>query len=200
MQESTHSSMVRAVFPRGNDSFAVVCAGPVDRSTVDKCYFRFGRGRSIIDVENDPDTPDRLIIRATPIDSFMIDEMIIQRILLADGNAESNVTTPRFTGAAYNALQLKVPHFAADFPCRSTLHGVHVSVACCGGCNGGMQRWDARTWSFRTQTSSLRRFHRHLVQSFRRLIDPYNRWQRILCVVIPTFGSVIETRPTTPEA
>lgn len=45
---------------------------------------------------------------------------------------------PRFLHGVLTPMELKVGHIADEFPFTSTRVGVHVSVACCTGCNGGV--------------------------------------------------------------
>ena len=178
---------VRAAFPLDEHSFAVICAGPVHPSATDRSAFRFKSGRAIEAVEVDPKASDRLILRVKPepLPSFIIETISIQKLSLADGSSVKNVESPRFAGAIYNAMQLKVPHFSSEFPYASTLLDLHVTLACCGGCNGGVHGRGLSVLN--THTGGC--FSGMWIYANRALIEPYPRWQRIVCA-----GGVVEER------
>jgi hypothetical protein len=186
-QSQLNTSAVRAAFPLDESTLTVICSSPLHPSSADRSGFRFSSGRSIADVKIDPVAADRLIVRAEPysLPSVVIETMFIRELTFSDGTFVTEVETPRFAGTIYNAMQLKVPHFTADFPYRSTLVDVHASVACCGGCNGGIH---ARGLSV-LNSHHGGGFSGLWIHSNRSLIDPYPRWQRIICA-----GGVMEEK------
>ncbi|GAC1456279.1 MAG: hypothetical protein PVSMB1_05930 [Gemmatimonadaceae bacterium] len=179
--------LIRAVYPLDNRTFAVLCTEPVHPSSADASAFRFRSGRAIEAVESDEKGGGRLLIRVEPrpAAAFAVDSISIRSLNLADGNSVKNVEAPRFAAGVYNAMQLKVPHFAPEFPYGTSLDGLHVSVACCGGCNGGVH---ARGLSV-LNVHHGGCFSGIWIYSTRALIDPYPRWQRIVCA-----GGVLEER------
>jgi hypothetical protein len=186
-QAKVIASPVLAAFPLEAHTFTVICAGPVHPSATDRSAFRFKGGRAVQSVEVDPKATNRLILRVEPdpLPSFSVETILIQKLSLADGSSVTNVETPRFAGGIYNAMQLKVPHFSAEFPYASTLIDVHVSVACCGGCNGGVHGRGLSVLNSHNGGC----FSGIWIHATRSLIDPYPRWQRIVCT-----GGVVEER------
>jgi hypothetical protein len=186
-QSQLDTSAVRAAFPLDDSTFAVICSGPLHPSSADRSAIRFKSGRQIADVIIDPAAADRLIVNAQPhsLPSVVIETILLRKVAFADGSFANDVETPRFAGAIYNAMQLKVPHFSAEFPYSSTLLNLHASVACCGGCNGGIH---ARGLSVLNNHHGSG-FSGIWIHSNRSLIDPYPRWQRIICA-----GGIVEER------
>jgi hypothetical protein len=97
-------------------------------------------------------------------------------------------STIRFAHGILSPMELKIPNLDSVFPFVSTLTGVHVTVECCTGCNGGVH------------DRSLVVLNSHVggpwtgvwVQTDKTIEAPYRRWQKVRCaggVVLELHGS-----------
>jgi hypothetical protein len=109
-----------------------------------------------------------------------VDHVVIQA-------GKRQVFGPPFAHGPLSAMEIKFPHAEPRFPFSSRLVGVHASVACCTGCNGGVH------------DRGLIVLNEHLgggwsgiwVRTTQRIEGPYPRWQRMLLAggVIHDHGS-----------
>jgi hypothetical protein len=91
----------------------------------------------------------------------------------------------RFAHGILSPMELKIPNLAPEFPFGSTLVGVHVTLECCTGCNGGVH------------DRNLVVLNSHIggpwtgawVETGKTIEAPYPRWQKVRCA-----GGVVAER------
>jgi hypothetical protein len=118
-------------------------------------------------------------------DKIVVDRLNVKGLSLEGVKKPINGSSPEFVLGVKNPSELKVPHLETGFPYSSTLVGVHVTVACCTGCNGGVH------------DRNLVVLNHHVggpwtgiwVQTGKTIEAPYPRWQKVLCA-----GGVVAER------
>ncbi|MEU1202831.1 hypothetical protein ABZ446_42380 [Streptomyces sp. NPDC005813] len=132
-------SPITATFPLSDRSLAVVCASADVAAQLRKTGCQLaGGGEARVREEQDADPTVLLIDVDTPHDAGLhIDQIVAPDAAeLLDGNAE--FIGPRFVHGIRTPMELRMPQQLPVFPFGSSLEGLHVSVACCTGCNGGI--------------------------------------------------------------
>ena len=72
-------------------------------------------------------------------DGVVVDSLRIQDARAARTSGKLvQITTPRFIHGVKDPTELRALQLEGLFPFASRLIGVHVSVSCCTGCNGGV--------------------------------------------------------------
>lgn len=138
---------------------------------LDEMSFSLRSGLAVSEVAADDETPERVVLTTERMSAVpvTIDHVVLRA-------AERPAIGPSFAHGPLTALELKVPHFDQRFPFSSRFTGVHVSVACCTGCNGGVH------------DRGLVVLNDHLgggwsgiwVRTPQRIEGPYPRWQRMV--------------------
>jgi hypothetical protein len=170
------AGLVLAVFPLAENRVAVVVDERSD-AKLQLAEVGFRSGLSVESVEHVDDKPYRYVLMADATGNPPHDEdqLVIR----------GRPTGPRFLHRVLTPMELKVGHLTDEFPFSSTRVGVHVSVACCTGCNGGVH------------DRGLVVINGHIggpwtglwVQTDLEIPSPYPRWQRTLFA-----GGVVEER------
>jgi hypothetical protein len=162
-------SAVQACYPLGADRIAVVGA------ELDPSALTFESGLSIKQVEPVDGMPYQFLLT---VDGMTTSPQVEDELI-----ASGRPTGGRFLHGVLTPMELKVGHLADEFPFASTRIGLHVSVACCTGCNGGVH------------DRGLVVINGHIggpwtglwVQTELEIPSPYPRWQRTLFA-----GGVVE--------
>lgn len=149
MQAPLDGHQLVAAFPLSNTRIVVICGQPLHASMAQTHLFSLRSGLTVRNVEIDVAQPQRVFLDVEPMETnpLVVDEVIISSLRSADGSSLGRVTSPLFIQAIQTPMELRVPHFKDAFPYVSIHTGVHVSLMCCTGCNGGIHD---RAWSFST--------------------------------------------------
>ena len=183
--------------PSAKPRQALLAAFPTDQSTL---ALRFLRPLEAKDVRG-------LAVRLKSglrVGRAVLDARDARRVLVSTGRMKSTPLTVdvasvtvkgvpldrsrssvRFAHGVLSPMELKIPNFEPEFPHGSTLVGVHVTLECCTGCNGGVH------------DRSLVVLNTHIggpwtgawVQTDRTIEAPYPRWQKVRCA-----GGVVAER------
>ncbi len=172
-------SEVVAAFPLSDSEIVLICSQPVGPPMAKASLYKLESGLSVKGVTLDRKRPERITLRVKPMtsDSLTIDRVKIRSLQSALGKKARVAVSPRFIQGVHSAMSLKVPHLGATFPFATTLQGLHVSVACCTGCNGGVH------------DRNLVVLNHHMgggwtgiwVQTGKTIEAPYPRWQKVTC-------------------
>jgi hypothetical protein len=169
-----------AAFPVSDTEIVLICPQAVHPSMDAANLYHLESGRAVRAVELNEEHAERILLR---VESSMTDpKLTIDRVIITDFKSKERkkareAISPRFIRNVYSAMELKVPHFSETFPYSSSLVGLHVSVECCTGCNGGIH------------DRNLVVLNHHLgggwsgiwVQTGKTIEAPYPRWQKVLC-------------------
>jgi hypothetical protein len=172
------TSPIRAVFPLTDTELVVLMTAPLAQSSARDLEFSSALGLKLKVARMDPSDPARVILRTNMhSDSVVVDRLTVRDVLLDGARRRVGGISPPFVPGVRDPMQLKVPHLASAYPYPSTLIGVHVTVACCTGCNGGVHDRD------------LVVLNHHIggpwtgiwVRTAKTIDAPYPRWQKIMC-------------------
>ena len=180
MKSRREAHELLAAFPISDTEIVLICSQAVDTSMVEASLYRLKSGRVVRSVDIDDGRPERILLG---VDGGMTDQKLtIDRVTITNFKSKEGIKareaiSPRFIQNVYSAMDLKVPHFSETFPYSSNLVGLHVSVECCTGCNGGIH------------DRNLVVLNHHLggswsgiwVQTGKTIEAPYPRWQKVLC-------------------
>jgi hypothetical protein len=163
-------SPINAVFPLSDTKLVVLFAKPLQDAARRVRNFSSAAGLHIRAAHVDENQPTRIVLTTSNMAS---DEIVIDRI---EAKGELKGSSPPFVHGVKSPSQLKVPHIESAFPYASKLVGVHVSVSCCTGCNGGVH------------DRNLVVVNHHVggpwtgiwVQTGKTIDAPYPRWQKVL--------------------
>jgi hypothetical protein len=180
MPELDDRTRIVATYPLDAEHVVVRLAAPLDAP--DDVSFSLADGLPVRDATVDDQLPDRVALTVEPRSPV---PLIIDHVVMSAGSRP--VFGPPFAHGPLTAMEAKVPLFERRFPFSSRLAGVHVSVACCTGCDGGVH------------DRGLVVLNDHLgggwsgiwVKTAQRIEGPYPRWQRMLFAggVIQDHGS-----------
>jgi hypothetical protein len=191
MQPKTFTA--KAIYPLDGSHLVILLDEPVAVIPTVKLTSTSQAGLlDIKSVQVDSDNPTRVVLETTlmGIDGIVVDSLHIQNGLASRNSGERiEIVTPKFVHGIKDATELKALQLESTFPYSSRLVGVHVSVSCCTGCNGGVH------------DRNLVVLNHHIggpwtgiwVQTAKTIEAPYPRWQKILCaggVVSDLKGSV----------
>ncbi|MGC5173203.1 hypothetical protein ACLQ2Q_21385 [Microbacterium sp. DT81.1] len=123
-------SRIVATFPSDDHTLVVLFASPDDAAWADDAGVQLLSGRLAKAQGRNRDSPTEIVLA---VEAPQRDELVVDQVVVGD-----RVVGPRFVHGVRSPMELKVPHTEARFPYGPTLAGVHVSVACCTGCNGGI--------------------------------------------------------------
>lgn len=177
-QEST--LMARAIYPIDDSHLVILLDEPVALARSRKVSFDSGAGLAGRSIQVDSDNPTRVIVttKSMRTDGVIVDSFRIKGGLVRQASGKLlQVTTPRFIHGVKDPTELKALQLEGVFPFASRLIGVHVSVSCCTGCNGGVH------------DRNLVVLNHHVggpwtgiwVQTAKTIEAPYPRWQKVLC-------------------
>lgn len=126
------SEPILATFPIDDRSIMVLFSSPELAEEAIRRGLRLLSGRAVRvhEGKGGPSAEVRLEVAEPPAAEVVVDQVVVDAI---DGP-----TGPRFIHGVRAPLELKAPFFEPRFPYGSTLAGVHVTVSCCTGCNGGV--------------------------------------------------------------
>lgn len=189
-QESTLTA--RATYPIDDSHLVLLLDEPVALEPSRNVSFDSGAGLACRSLRVDSDNPMRVIVttKSMHTDGVVVDSLRIKGGLLRQASGKLvEVTTPSFIHGVKDPTELKALQLEDVFPFASRLIGVHVSVSCCTGCNGGVH------------DRNLVVLNHHVggpwtgiwVQTAKTIEAPYPRWQKVLCaggVIADTKGSV----------
>jgi hypothetical protein len=186
------SKKLLAAFPLSNTQLVLICPQPVHPSMVEISLYSLQSGLAVKDVQVDPERPEQLILWVESMKPMplTIDEVMIRTLKTADGESLGEFSSPRFIQGIQTPMELKVRNFDDSYPFTSTLVGLHVSVMCCTGCNGGIHDRNLVVLNHHIGGS----WSGIWVQTDKTIETPYPRWQRVLCaggVVVEESGSTM---------
>lgn len=186
------SRKLLGAFPLSSTQLVLICPQPAHPSMEEVSLYRLQSGLTVHEVQVDPERPEQLILRIELMQTMplTIDEVTIIDFKTADGESLGEFTSPRFIQGIQTPMELKVPHINESFPYASTLVGLHASVMCCTGCNGGVH------------DRNLVVINHHIggswsgiwVRTEKAIEAPYPRWQRVLFaggVIVEENGSMM---------
>lgn len=176
--------VAKAAFPLDDVRLAVLLDVPV--SAPRRPVAASKQGLSIKSVQVDAKNAKRVVVTTGSMrsDGVVVDTLTVKGLVGKDGKAV-DIVTPAFIHGVKDPTELKALQLEPLFPFASKLVGVHVSVSCCTGCNGGVH------------DRNLVVLNHHVggpwtgiwVQTGKTIEAPYPRWQKILCA-----GGVIADR------
>jgi hypothetical protein len=172
--------MARAIYPLDNTRLVILLDEPVATVNSRKSEIESEAGLVVRSVQVNDENPTRVIVLTKSMrkDGVVVDTLRIQGTLITRMNGESIVvTTPKFIHGIKDPTELKALQLEGTFPFASRLVGIHVSVSCCTGCNGGVH------------DRNLVVLNHHVggpwtgiwVQTAKTIETPYPRWQKVLC-------------------
>jgi hypothetical protein len=123
---------IRATFPVNDRTVAVLFTSPEAAGEAMRKGLRLASGRSAEVRRLREGSPGEVLldVDAPPEPGVVVDQVVVEGI--------GEDVGPRFVHGIRTPMELKAPYIEPRFPFGSTLVGVHVSVACCTGCNGGV--------------------------------------------------------------
>ncbi|WP_164200439.1 hypothetical protein [[Micrococcus luteus] ATCC 49442] len=117
-------------FPSDDHTLIVLFASPDDAAWAYDAGLQLLSGRPARAHGRKPDSPTEIVLA---VEAAPKDELVVDQVVVGD-----RVVGPRFVHGVKSPMELKVPYTETRFPYGPTLASVHVSVACCTGCNGGI--------------------------------------------------------------
>jgi hypothetical protein len=178
METTQGKQKLVAVFPLSNTELLVICGQPVHPSMAQSDQFRLKSGLPVHDVRIEPAWPERLLLHVAPMRSqpLTVDEVSIRDLRSADGASLGTFVSPPFIQGIQTPMELKIPHLQPAFPYTSTLTGLHASVMCCTGCNGGIHARGLVVLNNHAGGS----WSSIWIRTEKTIDTPYPRWQRVL--------------------
>lgn len=166
-----------AAFPVSDHEIVLHFKKPLP-STVDPRMFRSARGIQIRGARVEQTSPHEVVLDIEPLPRLPLaaDSIAVSGLVAGDGSALGELQSPRFLHGVHSAMELKVPHAEAAFPFRSTLSGLHATVECCTGCNGGIHDRDLVV----VNNHSGGGWSGIWVRTAKVIDGPYPRWQRVM--------------------
>ncbi len=179
------NQLIVSIFPLSSKNIAVIFAAPLRASTLVSKLFKLESGAKVKSIKINESNLRRVVltIQRTREKRIEIDNLLINSITFENGKTFKNVISPKFIHDVQDPMSLKVPFVSEDFPFETKLKGIHVSVACCTGCNGGVH------------DRNLVVLNHHIggawsgiwIKTAKTIDMPYPRWLKVLCA-----GGVIE--------
>lgn len=170
------SKEIRATFPIEDERVEVLfhSGSSAESAAAEGLSLLSGRRAQVIDRRS---TTSVMLAVDLPSDDALIS--LVDQVVIGEH------VGPPFIHGIRSPMELKVPHMDASFPFASSLDGVHVSVACCTGCNGGIHDRGLVVLNNHTGGS----WSGIWVQSDLDMPDDYARWQKVAF-----FGGVVRNR------
>lgn len=180
MSKQTLTLTARAVYPLDDSHLVILLDEPVVSVPSRKANIDSSAGLAVRSIRVDSDNPTRVVVttKSMRTDGVVVDSLRIQDALAARTSGKLvQITTPRFIHGVKDPTELKALQLEEVFPFASRLIGVHVSVSCCTGCNGGVH------------DRNLVVLNHHVggpwtgiwVQTAKTIEAPYPRWEKVLC-------------------
>jgi hypothetical protein len=184
MPSAKSSQTLVAVFPTDSSTLAVRFSRPITQEQARGVTVRLKSGLRAGKAVLDAKDARRVLVstgrmKSTPL---TVDVATVALKGVSIARARNSV---RFAHGVLSPMELKLPNFTPDYPFASTLAGVHVTVECCTGCNGGVH------------DRNLVVLNSHIggpwtgvwVQTDKTIEAPYPRWQKVRCA-----GGVVAER------
>ncbi len=180
MTKHIQDQPILATYPISEDEVVVLFSTNIHVSMVNEAgLYTFESGLKVHEVRLDETSAQRLVLRVDRMETqpLKIDSITINNLITAEGKNFKTITSPSFIHGLPTAMELKVPHLESNFPYATKFQNIHVSVACCTGCNGGVHH------------RNLVVLNHHLgggwsgiwVKTGKTIEAPYPRWQKVLC-------------------
>lgn len=141
MARSPRILEARAAFPLDDNQLVVLLEEEISVASEKSLKAESHAGRLLRGVVVDPSDSRRLTLKLAPVRShgIVIDFLRISGDIVDKLNRKAvSIKTPKFIHGIKDLTELKALQLDHQFPFASRLAGVHVSVACCTGCNGGV--------------------------------------------------------------
>lgn len=163
-------TVIRATFPLDDQTISVLFDSPQEAERAIEAGLHLVSGLPVKLGDQFGASPSEVLlnVEGSPRSSLFVDQVVVGRI-----GGES--VGPRFIHGIQSPMELKVPHTEARFPFGPTLTGVHVSVACCTGCNGGVHDRGLVVLNNHTGGSWSGIWVRSRID----MPDDYARWQKV---------------------
>ena len=177
-------NMLTSAYPLGETEIVLQFTDAIMRSTLRTARFRFESGIKTRGIRVAQNEPRKLILKVGPIQTgIRLDRVTVNGLRTSSGDPLERMESPPFIHGIRTPMELKVPYFEREFPYASTLVGSHVTVMCCGGCNGGIHPRGLVVLN----THSGGPFSGIWVRTGLTIPAPYPRWVRVMFL-----GGVIE--------
>jgi hypothetical protein len=181
---------ITATFPVDDRRIAVVFSSPSLAEAAATSAPRLVSGRDVIlhGVRDGVATQILLECDVPSESGLVIDQVIVEEIRQDIDGPELELG-PRFIHGVRAPMDFKVPYLDPQFPFSSTLAGLHASVACCTGCNGGVHDRGLVVLTNHTGGS----WSGIWVQTAQSIPEDYRRWQKVEFhggVLRDDFGSI----------
>lgn len=171
-------SAIKAVFPLSNTELAVVLTAPLAQDGIGGLRFSSKAGLKLKLARTDTRNPARLVLKTNMrSDRVVVDQLTASGLMLDGTRRRVRAVGPAFVPGVQDPSQLKLPHFNSSYPYASTLVGVHVTVACCTGCNGGVHDRDLVVLNHHVGGPWTGIW----VRTSKTIDAPYPRWQKVRC-------------------
>lgn len=162
--------VIRATFPIDLQTIAVAFSNAENAGEALSGGIKLLSGRKAEVRGQHDDDPTVVLVE---VDAVPAHDLAIDQVVACVGEEEIG---PRFVHGIRSPMDLKVPYLELHFPYRSTLIGVHVSVSCCTGCNGGIHDRGLVVLNNHTGGS----WSSIWVHTPRDLPADYARWQKVV--------------------
>jgi hypothetical protein len=151
---------------------------PIDPKMARSQGYRSDCSVEIVEASINNTAPHEIVLRIQPPPRLplLIDSITVLDLITADGESLGEVRSPRFIHGIHTAMELKVPHMQPFFPFYTTLAGLHATVECCTGCNGGIHDRDLVV----VNNHSGGGWSGMWVRTAKVIEGPYPRWQRVM--------------------
>jgi hypothetical protein len=180
MPKQAPTLMAKAIYPLDDSHLVILLDEPVASVSSRKTNINSGAGLTARSIQVNSDNPTRVVVTTKSMctDGVVVDSLQIQDALVLRVSGKLvQITTPKFIHGVKDPTELKALQLEGVFPFASRLIGVHVSVSCCTGCNGGVH------------DRNLVVLNHHVggpwtgiwVQTAKTIEAPYPRWQKVLC-------------------
>lgn len=174
-----------AAFPLDDASLVLRFLHPLAKQDIQSLTVRLSSGLSTKKPRFDQSNPTRVVIPTGRMQSTPTTVDLARVGLKGIDRARASI---RFAHGVLSPMELKVPNLDPTFPFGSTLAGVHVSIECCTGCNGGVHARDLVVLNSHIGGPWTGAW----VQTAKTIEAPYPRWQKVRCaggVVVERTGS-----------
>ncbi|MGH7712922.1 MAG: hypothetical protein ACREOG_16650, partial [Gemmatimonadaceae bacterium] len=167
-----------AVFPKDESTLALRFSRPLTSPDVRGLAVRLKSGLRVGRATLDPADPKRVLVSTGRMKSAPTTVDVASVTLKGGGTRMDRARSSiRFAHGILSPMELKIPNLAPEFPYGSTLVGVHVTLECCTGCNGGVH------------DRNLVVLNSHIggpwtgawIETGKTIEAPYPRWQKVRC-------------------
>jgi hypothetical protein len=168
--------VITATFPVDDRRIAVVFSSSslAEAAATSAPRLVSGREVSLHDAGGGP-ASQILLECDVPSESGLVMDQVMVEGIRQDLDGSAPELGPRFVHGIRAPMDLKIPYVDSQFPFGSTLAGLHVSVACCTGCNGGVHDRGLVVLNNHTGGS----WSGIWVQTAQPIPEDYRRWQKV---------------------